>query len=300
MNIKVSKILIMIFFLVNLLMINIACTKEKKIINDNSIVYRDIKYGNHKRQRLDIALPKNQTDNIGLILMIHGGGWIAGDKDGCYNEMIDWAENEGIACAAINYHYASKKYNINDILNDVTKSLNKIKEIGKENNLNINKVMLYGGSAGAHISLLYGYKNQNISPIEIASIVSLAGPSNLEDENYYKDDNPHLEDVINMISLMCGYKFNQNTISKAKEYLYKSSPINYINENSVPTIICHGTKDDVVPFTNAVILEEILTKNKVENELIIFEGSGHGLENNNETLEYAKNKIKEYVKKYLN
>ena len=86
--------------------------------------------------------------------------------------------------------------------------------------------------------------------------------------------------------------------------LFKSAtnrtPINYINENSVPTIICHGTKDDVVPFTNAVILEEILTKNKVENELIIFEGSGHGLENNNETLEYAKNKIKEYVKKYLN
>ena len=47
-----------------------------------SYEYRNLSYGSHERQVLDLNIPKENDGEIGLILSIHGGGWVGGDKNG--------------------------------------------------------------------------------------------------------------------------------------------------------------------------------------------------------------------------
>ena len=48
-------------------------------------VDRDLKYGDAagRGQLLDLYLPEKVNGDLPLIVWIHGGGWSAGDKEGC-------------------------------------------------------------------------------------------------------------------------------------------------------------------------------------------------------------------------
>lgn len=46
---------------------------------DGVTVIRDIAYGTHPRQKMDVYLPKD-SKNAPIIVMLHGGGWASGDK----------------------------------------------------------------------------------------------------------------------------------------------------------------------------------------------------------------------------
>lgn len=58
-----------------------------------------------------------------------------------------------------------------------------------------------------------------------------------------------------------------------------NSPINYINENAVPTIIFHGTKDNVVPNSQSEALKKALDHASIENEFITVKNGDHGFNN---------------------
>ena len=45
-------------------------------------VFKNLSYGSHKRQVLDLRIPENSDGEVGLVLIIHGGGWISRDKEG--------------------------------------------------------------------------------------------------------------------------------------------------------------------------------------------------------------------------
>ena len=44
-------------------------------------IFKDLKYGDHPKQSLDLYLPKGNY-NTPLVIYIHGGGWTNGDKSG--------------------------------------------------------------------------------------------------------------------------------------------------------------------------------------------------------------------------
>lgn len=276
-----------------------SCQKEYIIKTNEYTACIDIKYGKEKRQKLDVYFPNNKKGTVGLILMIHPGGWITGDKEVFENDLIKWSKELGYVASAINYRYASKNSNIDEILDDVTMALEKIKYLAIEYDINIEKVILHGGSAGGHISLLYGYMKKNVAPIKPVAISSLSGPTDLTDSNYFKSDNPYLNEIINMFNFVSGYEFGINDLNEVLPYLSNISPINYVNDNSIPTIICHGALDEVVPVSNAITLDEVLTKNNVEHKLIIYPNSGHRLENDCESSDYANQLLIDYAKRYL-
>lgn len=281
-----------------------SCEKEPELVIDSYetyISYTNLEYGDHKRQKLDLHIPKNKTGEVGLMLLIHGGGWVAGDKSGYDATLLDWCGNKGYVAAAINYRYASVDTYVGDIMNDITSALLKIKEVALDYNIEVNKMMLSGGSAGAHLSLMYAYSKADIAPIKPVAVVSYAGPTDLSDANFYEDKD-NREDLIEMISKVSGYSFDMNSLTDALPFLKQASPINYITEDSVPTIICHGERDDVVPYSNAVILRNKLNNAGVRNNFVTFSNSGHGLESELDASMHtiANDLILEYANTYLN
>lgn len=267
----------------------------------NCYEYRDLAYGTHERQILDLNIPKENDGQIGLILYIHGGAWVAGDKDG-YEETIEYmSETYGYACAAINYRYIDAETHFEDIMNDIDLALAKIKEIGKEVDVNINKVLLTGGSAGGHLSLLYAYSRAKTAPITPAAVVSDCGPTDLTDSNFYINNALGDEEfVCDIFSYGCGFDFDYAQRADAQQALLEASPLYYVNENTVPTVINHGMKDSIVPYSNAVSLDAKLTEYGITHYLNAFPNSDHDLGSDSENRELGNKLLLEYADEYLN
>lgn len=293
-----KKILIFISLCIFLFLFSILVMIENNVSSytDSKYYYGyyNVSYGNHQRNKLDLTLPKNDTN--GLILFIHGGSWMSGDKESYRNNLVDWTINNGFAACAINYRYVTGIYSYDDILEDISKSLMKVKEIASTKNINLTKLLLTGHSAGGHLSLLYAYSKVDNAPIKPCCVVNLSGPTDLNDTNYYSKSTLKVSFIFS--SLTNNFITKSNYFNKDK-ILNEVSPISFINENTVSTITAHGIKDNVVPYSNATSLHKLLDDNNIDNILIPFINSGHGLENDND----SKNKLDylmiEYAKKYL-
>ncbi len=153
-------------------------------------------YNETDRDNFDICIPKDvnkRKDNYNAIyLNIHGGGWVEGDKANV-SELCDKYGSKGIICTSMSYTLLNgnyKEYNIFRILDEITATIKGIKKFLGEKGFDQNKLELFisGGSAGAHLALLYSYAIKN-SPIPIKFILDGSGPVSLEHENWLTTSN---------------------------------------------------------------------------------------------------------------
>lgn len=264
------------------------------IENEYYCGYYNVSHGNHQRNKLDLTLPKKDTN--GLILFIYVGSWMIGDKESYRKNLVDWSVNNGFTACTINYHYVTGIYSYDDILEDILKFLKKVKEIANDNDINLTKLLLTRHSAGGHLSLLYAYSKVYNAPIKPCCVVNLSGPTDLNDVNYYSKSTLKVSFIFSSLTNNFITKFKY--INKDK-ILNEVSPINFINLNTVSTITAHGMKDDVVPYSNATTLHKLLDDNNINNILIPFVNSGHNLENDSDSKNNLDYLMIEYAKKYL-
>ena len=258
----------------------------------------DVAYGTHERQRFDICLPDEKTH--GLILFIHGGGWVAGDKN-WYGDELTACSAKGYAAAAMNYHYLSPDVRMDTLIRDISEALERIKAVSGEHGFDLDRVLLTGASAGGHLSLLYAYSMAESAPIRPVCVVDYCGPAMLTDDKLLYETpvkNPPAEQWINIYTWLTGVKFDESNIDRVLPELERYSPVSYVKESSVPTIICHGQKDAIVPFSNAVALRDKLEACGVEYIFLPLPDAGHGLEQK-EIFEESKVLFGMYAERFL-
>ena len=236
-----------------------------------------------ERQTYDLVFPKNAKGNLGLVLCIHGGGWVEGKKDAYTGSLFQVSEDKGVAAACMNYRYVSENVNFSDVLDDITSALAAIKAKGAEYGINFDRVLLTGISAGGHLSLLYAYTKKEIAPIKPVCVVELCGPSDLENPFFYSVENRvgasvGVEYFRNIISNGIGFDIDLDSFDTARNAMKKYSPINYVDGNTVPTVLGQGEIDDIVPYQNSVDLDKRLTEFNVEHTFISFPDSNHECE----------------------
>lgn len=262
--------------------------------------YFDMSYGTHERQVVDLFIPEDATGDLGLVLFIHGGAWIAGDKESYVSGMEYGATELGIATASVNYRYISDDVDLLDVLDDIDDALAVIKTKGNEVGVNINKVLLTGDSAGGHLSLLYAYARKSTAPVTPVAVISNSGPTDLYDDNFYHNNALGDETVIcDLLSKACGQRFTYDTKENAMAALYSVSPIAYVSADCVPTVINHGNADSIVPFSNAVTLDALLTQYGVEHVLNVYDGADHDLGKDDKAKKKADELLFGYIDRFL-
>lgn len=262
--------------------------------------YFDMSYGTHERQVVDLFIPEDASGDLGLVLFIHGGAWIAGDKESYVSGMEYGATELGIATASVNYRYISDDVDLLDVLDDIDDALAAIKTKGNEVGVNINKVLLTGDSAGGHLSLLYAYARKSTAPVTPVAVISNSGPTDLYDDNFYHNNALGDETVIcDLLSKACGQRFTYDTKESAMTALYSVSPIAYVSADCVPTVINHGNADSIVPFSNAVTLDALLTQYGVEHVLNVYDGADHDLGKDDEAKKKADELLFGYIDRFL-
>ena len=260
---KTNKLfyLFITFFIVTLY----SCTSDSNTVQmyDTSTEKSlfNVSYGNNNQQVFDLYLPANRTTNTKTLILVHGGGWTAGDKADM-NYAVDIIKQylPGYAIANINYRLATTgnpafPMQIDDLDAVVSKLKNTDEYVISDN------FGFIGVSAGAHLSMLYSYAyNPNIK-----MVCSIVGPTNFTDVNY--TSNPFM---VQLFQTATGTNYATNP-----SFYQEISPLLRATTNSQPTIMLYGNADPLIPTTQGQDLHIRLNQLGVYNEFYLYNG-GHG------------------------
>ena len=176
----------------------------------NAKFSKDIAYDSKARTQLDIWLP-NSTAPTGLVIYVHGGGFTSGDKDFVYAVQsggawdfptdIRYLLQNNIAFAAIRYTYLNttgETEGVKKPMSDVKRALQYIRSRASDFNIDKNKIILAGNSAGAGTSLWIAFNNDladasNSDPVlressRVKGVVARETQSSYNIEDRYVND----------------------------------------------------------------------------------------------------------------
>lgn len=126
--------------------------------------YADVKYGPAERNVLDFWQAKAERPTP-LIVYIHGGGFVAGDKNTIPPPLLRAALDAGISVAAINYRFVDGQDTIFPApQHDGARAVQFLRSQAAEWNIDPKRVACFGGSAGAGISMWIGFHDDLADP----------------------------------------------------------------------------------------------------------------------------------------
>ncbi len=116
---------------------------------------RDLAYGADPQQRLDVYIPAN-AHNAPVVLMLHGGAWMIGDKGNrgvAPNKVARWLPR-GYVVASANYRMDRARPDPLQQADDVARALAFVQQQAPAWGADPARVLLMGHSAGAHLVAL--------------------------------------------------------------------------------------------------------------------------------------------------
>ena len=231
-----------------------------------AIAYSDVGYGTDPLQKMDIDLPAGRTVNTTkTIVVIHGGAWVDGDKTDM-TFVVDSIKKRNPNFAFINLNYRLAINSTTDLFPTQELDVKSAIEyyLSKSAGYGVSQdLIVLGASAGAHLALLHSYKNDPNKHVK--AVVDFFGPTDLE-----AIFNQGLFQEIALIAVI-GQSYSQDST------MYKqSSPINFVNNQSPPTIALQGGMDDIVIPEQTTTLIDKLNAAGVSNQLITYPDEGHG------------------------
>lgn len=250
------------------MVIGSGCKKSETENNLPAQQLLDVAYGADAQQKMDIYLPAGRsTSTTKALILIHGGAWVSGDKAEM-NEAINTFKTllPDYAFFNINYRLATTGGNLWPTqLNDVDAAVNFIINRKDEYKFNHKMMAIGGASAGAHLALLQAYKSNTNGNFKAA--VDLFGPTDMKD--LYNTSNANTQFVLGL--------FMGGTPASNPTGYTNASPLYAVNSSSVPTIILHGTLDNVVPIHQSNSLNNRLATAGVTKQYEKYTGEGHGV-----------------------
>ncbi len=124
--------------------------------------HANLKYGPYESNVLDLWVsPSNRPSP--LIVFIHGGGFVGGDKSQAQPRAVEGCLAAGVSYATINYRFRDRAA-IQDILRDAARAVQFLRLHASEYGLDPQRVACYGGSAGAGTSLWLATRDDLADP----------------------------------------------------------------------------------------------------------------------------------------
>lgn len=246
-----------------------ACARK----NSNAALdtaYMDVSYTAHAdpQQEMDVWLVKNRTEHTPLVVLLHGGGWLAGDKAG-FKGFVDFFISKRINVININYRLATAgpgSPTYQDMMLDIDNALKHIQKSASKWNIRKNQYVLWGASAGAHLALLYGYKYDKSNLV--SAVCGIGTPTKLNDKSW---NIPPFKNVGEMtFGRLTGKKWTGDTSSTE---MINASP--YYSKVFKPTFLIHGEKDEVVPPVQSLSMHDLLQHRGIESKYLVLKGAQH-------------------------
>ncbi|MDP9237091.1 MAG: alpha/beta hydrolase [Chloroflexota bacterium] len=237
-------------------------------------VERDVVFGRggDRELKCNVYMPPQEGTDRPSVLLVHGGGWVQGDRSQLHGYGI-LLGRIGYVCVATEYRLApASKWPAQ--IQDVKAALRWMRANSGRLGIDPKKISVSGNSAGGHLSLMIA-GTQNMAEFEgeggnagagteVAACIAFYPPARL----YVDSDVQPLREEL---SFLFGRGYD---IEKARA----ASPITYASASFPPTLLIHGNKDELVPSEASFEMYRALHAAGVGVELHMYDGAPHGFD----------------------
>jgi acetyl esterase/lipase len=235
----------------------------------------DVVYGHKDGMALtfDVIKPKTNANGAAVIYMV-SGGWVSSftppqQLATRFANLLD----KGFTVIPVR-HGSSPKYVIPEIVTDVRRAVRFIRHSAKQWGVDPNRMGVYGGSAGGHLSLMIATASDAGDPNateaflkesdRVASVVALYPPVDLRQMARGVPTGP----------LPTSQRFPALNFEREKAADY--SPIVHVTRDDPPTLLIHGDKDELVNISHSQNMYKALQETGVKSEFVTMPGAPHG------------------------
>ena len=234
------------------------------------------------KSKLDIMVPRIVEKPVPTLIYIHGGGWVSGTKEGSVLRTLPYLE---MGWAVVNIEYRLARTALAPAaVEDCRCALSWVIQNSEKFGFDPNRIVLTGGSAGGHLSLMTGMLPVSAGldrrcPVRKRDVHSQAALQEAEMRvaaiiNWYG--------ITDVADLLIGN--NAKTYAVAWmgsmpdrfKIAKRVSPLTWVREDLPPVLTIHGDADLIVPYDQAIRLHRALDKVGVPNELYTVKSGEHG------------------------
>jgi len=217
------------------------------------------------RQQLDIYRPRViPEEGCPVLLQIHGGAWMMGDKGGQALPLMYELASRGWICVAANYRL-SPSVGFPTHLHDFKAALCWIRQHGREYGMNPDFVAVTGGSAGGHLAALMGLtanrpELQPDHPDTDTSVQACIPFYGVYDLLVRYNQHPNRQ----MYQRFMRGKVLHQTVEENPELWELGSPLSQIHPDVPPFMILHGSHDSLALVSEGRVFSEHLRKQSTQ------------------------------------
>jgi acetyl esterase/lipase len=233
----------------------------------------DIPYAkaNGTELKLDLTLPTGKGPHP-AVMVIHGGAWRAGNKKDCSVIMPDLARR-GYVAISPQYRFCPREIFPAQV-EDVKAAVRWVKAHAGEYDIDPERIGAMGFSAGGHLAMMLGLtspadglegaSSSGGADSRVKAVVNYFGPTDLAADDIPEVSKPLVKDFLG------------GTPKEKPELAARASPLTFVSRGDAPVLTFQGTKDPLVPATQAIKLAEKMTAAGVPGRVELLLGAGHG------------------------
>jgi acetyl esterase/lipase len=231
-----------------------------------------------RRNLLDVILPIDPGEKRPILLQIHGGGWVIGEKEQQGQPLMYHMAQRGWVCFAPNYRL-SPQATFPDQIVDVKRSIAWLRDHAEEYGADPDFICISGGSAGGHLAALAGLSagdpgwQPGFEAVDtsLAACVPLYGIYDFLDRRNIRGSQ-RMEPFLASQVLKC-------TPQQNPELWENASPIARVHEAAPPFLVIHGSHDSLAFVEEArVFVEALKEKSRSPVLYLEFEGGQHAFD----------------------
>jgi len=226
------------------------------------VIYRDT---DGIRLTLDGHVPEGKGP-FPAIILVHGGGWVAGDKQQYITYIFLPLSDAGFAWFSINYRLAPQ-FKFPADVEDVEAAVGWIKANAAKYKVDAKRIALIGESSGGHLVSFVGARNQ--PGARVAAVVSMYGIHDFISASIAWKPIP-----VEILQLFGIPAVN----AKTAPILIKASPVVYVSKDMPPFLLMHGSNDEDVPYEQSVEMCNAMKNAGAQCDLITIQGAPHGMD----------------------
>jgi len=228
--------------------------------------------------KCDVFLPDPLPDHgkLPCVILVHGGGWVGGDKRNLRNYAHQLTKN-GFVCLTINYRHAPQ-YPFPAQVDDVRLAMLWLKDQQSRFKIDMDRLGMFGYSAGGHLTAL------------VSSVANR--PMDVQcNTSDWRIDDPRWKDLPRIKAICIGgppcdfqrlpldntsMKFFLGDSRRNSPDVYlAASPLAHVSQGDPPTMIIHGESDIMVPLRGSQIFHQAQIAAGISSQLTILPKQGH-------------------------
>lgn len=279
--------------------------KEQPVTLISGITFAQVPYWfpfyNYKDLKMDILAPSGSSGQgkRPLFVWICGGGFATMERS-AYIPWLTYFAKRGYIAASVEYRLSNSAHSPAQI-EDVKKAIRFLRAHADEYGIDPDRVAVGGESAGGNLASMVGVTN-DIAAFDVgeypeqsshvSAVVNFYGPAVLVKEPGKRSmDGIPLPDTAGYSRTIQLLGFDPEA---EPERAAKTAAQYYINENTVPFFLAHGTGDTLVDISGSDEFYRKLSQNHVPVEYYRIQGAAHM------GMEFYQDEMSQRVLEFLN